>query len=84
MGCHCPQLKLRGIEVGEGTMDDPEMLTIIMDAREAIEATSSHDELGGFATIFQQQAGNCIKVAPPPGNTTKYENNNLNTVASIF
>jgi len=54
-------LKLRGKEAGEGTIEDPEMLTIIMEAREAVDATSSQDELRSFATVFQQQASDCIE-----------------------
>ena len=59
--CHL-QLKLRGIEAGEGTIEDPEMLTVIMEAREAIEATSDQDELRNFASVFQQQSSDCIQV----------------------
>lgn len=40
------------------------MLTIIMEAREAVDATSSQDELRSFATVFQQQASDCIEVHP--------------------
>lgn len=50
------------MDIGEGTVDDPELLMGIMEAREAVELTQSEEELQQFAATFQQQAEACIEV----------------------
>ena len=50
------------MDIGEGTVDDPDLLMGIMEAREAVEMTQSDEELRKFAATFQQQADDCIEV----------------------
>ena len=59
------QLKQRGIEASEGTVEDPELLMGIMAAREAVESADNKEELQRFSQTFEQQASNCIMVRVP-------------------
>lgn len=56
------QLKQKGIDAGEGTIMDEELLMGVMEAREAVEATQSEEELQKFSATFQHQAESCIEV----------------------
>lgn len=41
---------------------DEELLMGVMEAREAVEATQSEEELQKFSATFQHQAESCIEV----------------------
>lgn len=57
------QLEQQGLEAGEGTIDDPEVLASVMGAREAIEDTEDDQVLREYSQTFDEQSKSCIQAS---------------------
>ena len=57
-----PQLHRHGLEAGEGTVTDMEILAEVMEARESVDQATEPKELQQLLAQFQQKAAVCTKV----------------------